>query len=156
MDSEGPTGFTCQSFTALSLDPPLVLFCPAKSSSTWQRIERAGRFCANVLADGQREAARQFASKVPDKFEGVEWSPSASGLPLIEEALAWVDAEVETIHDGGDHHVVIGRVLDLGARTTLMPPLLFYRGRFTITEPESGTPELIDTLLAWPRHADWI
>ncbi|HSZ41684.1 MAG TPA: flavin reductase family protein [Trebonia sp.] len=179
-DSAGPAGFTCQSFTALSLDPPLVLFCPGKSSSTWRRIEGAGRFCANVLADGQQEIARQFASRAVDKFDGVAWSPLPSrpdsafapsspdspsspraslppGPPLLDGALAWVDAEVETVHDGGDHWVVIGRVLDLGSSTALgQQPLLFYRGRFTITEPESGTPELIDTLLAWPRHADWI
>jgi 3-hydroxy-9,10-secoandrosta-1,3,5(10)-triene-9,17-dione monooxygenase reductase component len=192
VDSEGPTGFTCQSFTALSLDPPLVLFCPTKSSTTWPRIERAGRFCANVLADEQREVARRFASRAPDKFEGVAWTPVPSpaplpssspspvpslssspvpsgpepasgpdaslpsGPPLLDGAVAWVDAEVETVHDGGDHWVVIGRVLDLGTDAALSPPLLFYRGRFTITQPESGTPELIDTLLAWPRHADWI
>jgi 3-hydroxy-9,10-secoandrosta-1,3,5(10)-triene-9,17-dione monooxygenase reductase component len=172
VDSDGPAGFTCQSFTALSLDPPLVLFCPTKTSSTWPRIERAGRFCANVLTDVQRETARQFASKVPDKFAGVAWSPLPSepdsgpdsplpsgppGPPLLDGALAWVDAEVETVHDGGDHYVVIGRVLDLGTTAALgQQPLLFYRGRFTITEPESGGPELIDTLLAWPRHADWM
>lgn len=162
-DADGPAGFTCQSFTALSLDPPLVLFCPAKTSGTWRRIECAGRFCANVLTDGQRDLARQFASQVPDKFEGVTWSPLPpagtpllQGPPLLAGALAWVDASVETVHDAGDHYVVIGRVLDLGTDAVLDPPLLFYRGRFTITEPESGTPELIDTLLAWPRHADWI
>ncbi|MGH3167800.1 MAG: 3-hydroxy-9,10-secoandrosta-1,3,5(10)-triene-9,17-dione monooxygenase reductase subunit [Trebonia sp.] len=157
VDSAGPAGFTCQSFTALSLDPPLVLFCPAKSSGTWRHIEEAGRFCANVLADGQRELARRFASRMPDKFEGVGWSESASGLPLLDGGLAWVDASVETVHDGGDHWVVIGRVLDLDSSAVLgQPPLLFYRGRFTATEPESGGPELVDTLLAWPRHADWI
>jgi 3-hydroxy-9,10-secoandrosta-1,3,5(10)-triene-9,17-dione monooxygenase reductase component len=172
-DSDGPAGFTCQSFTALSLDPPLVLCCPGKTSTTWRRIEAAGRFCANILADGQREIARRFASRAADKFDGVAWSalppapplapsappsrPDSAGPPLLDGVLAWVDAEVETVHDGGDHYVVIARVLDLGSSATPgLQPLLFYRGRFTITEPESGTPELIDTLLAWPRHADWI
>jgi 3-hydroxy-9,10-secoandrosta-1,3,5(10)-triene-9,17-dione monooxygenase reductase component len=155
LDDEGPAGFTCQSFTAVSLDPPLVLFCPSKSSGTWRRIERAGRFCANVLADDQRDLARLFASRSPDKFAGIPWSPLPSGLPLLDGALAWVDATVETVHDAGDHHVVIGRVLGLGTAVA-GPPLLFYRGRFTVTEPETGTPEVVDTLLAWPRHADWI
>jgi 3-hydroxy-9,10-secoandrosta-1,3,5(10)-triene-9,17-dione monooxygenase reductase component len=161
-DSDGPAGFTCQSFTALSLDPPLVLFSPSKTSTTWRRIEATGRFCANILADGQREIARRFASRAADKFDGVAWSalpsrPDSIGPPLLDGVLAWVDAEVETVHDGGDHYVVIARVLDLGSSSSLgQQPLLFYRGRFTITEPESGTPELIDTLLSWPRHADWI
>jgi 3-hydroxy-9,10-secoandrosta-1,3,5(10)-triene-9,17-dione monooxygenase reductase component len=161
-DSGGPAGFTCQSFTALSLDPPLVLFCPSKTSTTWRRIEATGRFCANILADGQREIARRFASRTADKFDGVTWSslpsrPGSAGPPLLDGVLAWVDAEIETVHDGGDHYVVIARVLDLGSSSPPgQQPLLFYRGRFTITEPESGTPELIDTLLAWPRHADWI
>ena len=194
VDAEGPAGFTCQSFTALSLDPPLVLFCPAKQSATWRRIEGAGRFCANVLADSQRDLARRFASKAADKFDGVAWTPLPSGLngaepssgaespsgsavngaesssgagsssggespsgpPLLDGALAWVDADVETVHDAGDHYVVIGRIRDLGTDATMSPPLLFYRGRFTVTEPESGAPEIVDTLLAWPRHADWI
>lgn len=155
-DSDGPTGFTCQSFSALSLDPPLVLFCPAKSSGTWRRIERTGHFGANILAESHRELARRFASKVPDKFDGVAWSPSPSGSPLLDSALAWVDASVQDVHEGGDHYVVIGRVRDLGTSPRSGDaPLLFYRGRFTATKPESGTPELIDTLLGWPGHNDW-
>lgn len=159
--SEGqPGGFTCQSFAALSLDPPLVLFCPGKSSSTGRRIIDAGRFCANVLADDQRDLARAFASKVPDKFDGVAWSPSSAGLPRLDGAHAWVEGEVETVHDGGDHHLVIGRVTALGVSTVdgqsdgAAPhdPLLFYRGRFTVPEPEGGAPEAVDTLLAWPWH----
>ena len=150
-----PAGFTCQSFGALSLDPPLVLICPSKSSSTGRRIIDAGRFCANVLADSQRDLARGFASKAADKFAGVGWSPSPAGLPLLDGAHAWVDASVETVHEAGDHHLVIGRVTALGIGAVGLP-LLFYRGRFTATEPEGGAPEIVDTLLAWPRHADWM
>ena len=67
----GPAGFACQAFAALSLDPPLVLFCPSRTSATWPVIERAGRFCANVLADGQQELARRFGTRGADKFAGV-------------------------------------------------------------------------------------
>jgi 3-hydroxy-9,10-secoandrosta-1,3,5(10)-triene-9,17-dione monooxygenase reductase component len=163
-----PAGFTCQSFGALSLDPPLVLFCPSRSSSTGRRIIESGRFCANVLADSQRELARVFASKSADKFAGIGWSPSPAGLPLLDGAHAWVDAAVETVHEAGDHRLVTGGVTALGvgadgtgrAASAGPPgagsPLLFYRGRFTATEPESGAPEIVDTLLAWPRHADWM
>ena len=156
-DGAGPAGFTCQSFAAVSLDPPLVLFCPGRSSSTWRRIERAGHFCANVLADEQRELARIFASSGPGKFSGVGWSPAPSGAPLLDGAVAWVAAGVETVHEAGDHYVVIGRVTGLAARRP-GPPLLFYRGRYAATAPGTGEgpPEVVDTLLAWPRHADWI
>ena len=73
VDAAGPAGFACQSFAALSLDPPLVLFCPSRSSATWPRIEPAGHFCANVLADEQRELARVFGAqrRGADKFDGV-------------------------------------------------------------------------------------
>ena len=154
-DSAGPAGFTCQSFGALSLDPPLVLFCPGNASATGRRIMDADRFCANVLADSQRDLARGFAGKAADKFAGVAWSPSPAGLPLLDGAHAWAEATVEAVHDAGDHRLVIGRVTALGVGA-VGQPLLFYRGRFTVPEPEGGAPELVDTLLAWPRHADWM
>ena len=157
VDEDGPAGFTCQSFTALSLEPPLVLFCPSRSSATWPRIARAGHFCANVLTAGQQEVARVFGSSGADKFAGVSWSPSPSGAPILAGALTWVGCTVEAVHEAGDHYVVLGRVTGLGAcdreRT-----LLFYRGRYGMTavEPADRPPEVVDTLLAWPRHADWI
>jgi 3-hydroxy-9,10-secoandrosta-1,3,5(10)-triene-9,17-dione monooxygenase reductase component len=152
-----PAGFACQSCAALSLDPPLVLFCPSRSSATWSRIARAGHFCANVLADEQRELARVFGRSGPGKFAGVRWSPSSSGAPVLDGALTWVGATVEAVHEAGDHHVVLGRVTELGA-CRAGPPLLFYRGRFDVTSARSadGPPEVVDTLLAWPRHTDWM
>ena len=157
LDAAGPAGFTCQSFSAVSLDPPLVLFIPSRASSTWPRIERAGHFCVNVLADGQRELARVFASSAPGKFDGVGWSPSPAGAPVLDGALAWVGADVADVHEAGDHYVVTGRVTGLQA-SRAGPPLLFYRGRYAVTAPGTGDgpPEVVDALLAWPRHADWI
>ncbi len=158
-DAAGPAGFTCQSFAALSLDPPLVLFCPGRSSSTWPRIEEAGHFCANVLADDQRELARVFASSSgggASRFDGVDWSPAPSGAPVLGGVVAWVTAEVAGVHEAGDHYLVTGRVTGLDARRP-GPPLLFYRGRYAVTAPSGdGPPEVVDSLLAWPRHADWI
>jgi 3-hydroxy-9,10-secoandrosta-1,3,5(10)-triene-9,17-dione monooxygenase reductase component len=156
-DEDGPAGFTCQSFTALSLDPPLVLFCPSRSSATWPRIARAGHFCANVLTAGQQELATVFGTTGADKFAGVSWSPSPSGAPILAGALTWVGCMVEAVHEAGDHYVVLGRVTGLGA-VDPERPLLFYRGRYGMTavEPADRPPEVVDTLLAWPRHADWI
>jgi 3-hydroxy-9,10-secoandrosta-1,3,5(10)-triene-9,17-dione monooxygenase reductase component len=158
VDPDGrPAGFACQSFAALSLDPPLVLFCPSRTSATWPRIARAGHFCANVLTAGQRDLARVFGTAGADKFAGVAWSPSASGAPVLAGVLTWVGCEVEAAHDAGDHHVVLGRVTELGP-VSAGAPLLFYRGRYGVTAaaPADSPPEVVDTLLAWPRHADWI
>jgi 3-hydroxy-9,10-secoandrosta-1,3,5(10)-triene-9,17-dione monooxygenase reductase component len=156
-DEGGPAGFACQSFAALSLDPPLVLFCPSRSSATWPRIARAGYFCANVLADGQRELARVFGTSGGDKFAGVAWSPSSSGAPVLDGVLTWAGCAVEAVHEAGDHYVVAGRVTELGG-CRAGQPLLFYRGRYAATaaRPSDGPPEVVDTLLAWPRHADWM
>jgi len=158
IDPDGrPAGFACQSFAALSLDPPLVLFCPSRTSATWPRIARAGHFCANVLTAGQRDLARAFGTAGADKFTGVSWSPSASGVPVLAGVLTWVGCEVEAAHEAGDHYVVLGRVTELGPVST-EAPLLFYRGRYGVTAaaPADSPPEVVDTLLAWPRHADWI
>jgi 3-hydroxy-9,10-secoandrosta-1,3,5(10)-triene-9,17-dione monooxygenase reductase component len=158
VDSGGrPAGFACQSFAALSLDPPLVLFCPSRTSATWPRIARAGHFCANVLTAGQRDLARVFGTGGADKFAGVTWSPSASGAPVLAGVLTWVGCEVEVAHEAGDHYVVLGRVTELGPVGT-GAPLLFYRGRYGVTAATQADspPEVVDTLLAWPRHADWI
>jgi flavin reductase (DIM6/NTAB) family NADH-FMN oxidoreductase RutF len=124
-----PVGFTCQSFVSLSLDPPLVALAPAKSSTSWPRIARAGSFCVNILADDQQAVCRGMAVSGGDKFAGIEWHGAArGGAPVIDGCLAWVDCRVELIHDAGDHELVIGRVLDLG----LAPgaPLLFYKSAF--------------------------
>ena len=160
VDQAQPVGFACQSFAAVSLEPPLVLFCPSRRSATWPRIERVGHFCANVLTDGQRELSRVFgisAATGTDKFAGLRWSPCSSGAPVLEGALTWIGCAVQAVHEAGDHFVVIGRVIELG-ECAPNPPLLFYRGRYAagVRAPEEGPPEVVDPLLAWPRHADWM
>ncbi len=161
-DEREPVGFACQSFAAVSLEPPLVLFCPSRGSVTWPRIQRAGHFCANVLTDGQRELSRIFAVSAAsgaDKFAGLRWSRCSSGAPILEGALTWIGCAVEAVHEAGDHYVVIGRVAELGECGANQNPLLFYRGRYAVTaaaSPAEGPPEVVDTLLAWPRHADWM
>jgi 3-hydroxy-9,10-secoandrosta-1,3,5(10)-triene-9,17-dione monooxygenase reductase component len=159
-DEDGPAGFACQAFAAVSLDPPLVLFCPSRSSATWPRIERAGHFCVNVLAADQRGLARIFgvsAAAGTGKFAGVGWSPSTAGAPVLDGALTWMACAVEAVHEAGDHVAVLGRVTELGP-CRAGSPLLFYRGRYaeTAARPAEGPPEVADTLLSWPRHADWI
>ncbi|MGF2953520.1 3-hydroxy-9,10-secoandrosta-1,3,5(10)-triene-9,17-dione monooxygenase reductase subunit, partial [Mycobacterium sp. THU-M116] len=103
---EAPVGFACQSFAALSLDPPLVLFCPTRVSRSFQAIEASGRFCVNVLTEKQKHVSARFGSKEPEKFAGIGWRPSELGSPIIEGSLAYIDCTVASVHDGGDHFVV--------------------------------------------------
>src|SRR3954468_7327609 len=72
--SEGPVGMAANSVTSVSLDPPLILFCPAKSSSTWPKIREAGSFCVNVMAGHHEVITRQFAAKEADRFSGVDYA----------------------------------------------------------------------------------
>ncbi|GAB2577184.1 flavin reductase family protein [Streptomyces capparidis] len=134
---DGPAGFACQSFTSLSLDPPLVAFAVGRSSTTWPRIARAGAFCVNVLAADQGGLCRAFAVSGGDKFAGVEWSPApATGSPLLAGVLAWVDCAVHAVHTGGDHLIVVGRVRALGTPPDDSgEPLLFFQGRFGAFAP---------------------
>lgn len=133
---EGPTGFTAQSFHCLSLDPPLVTFFPGKDVASWPGIETAGSFGVSILGEDQEALCRTFASKGADKFEGVGWRPGKStGAPILDGALAWFEARIEAIHDGGDHYIVVGRVVDLDVTEVDTGPLLFYRGGFGRFEP---------------------
>jgi len=134
MSDGEPVGMTCQSFSSVSLTPPLVLFCPAKTSRAWPLMERAGHFCVNLLADGQDELSNLMASKGIEKFGDVGWSPSKTGAPLIDGVLGYVDCTIHAVHEAGDHYVVIGRVQDLGFGDSgpgaAPAPLTFYRGRY--------------------------
>jgi 3-hydroxy-9,10-secoandrosta-1,3,5(10)-triene-9,17-dione monooxygenase reductase component len=131
--AEGPLGFTCQSFSSLSLDPPLVAFAPARSSRTWPRLRAIGRFCVNVLAEGQDAVSQNFARSGDDKFTGVRWTPSAHGSPVLDDVVAWIDGELWAEYDGGDHTIVVARVLDLGAHADRRP-LLFHRGTYGLLD----------------------
>ena len=135
-----PVGMTCQSFSSVSLDPPLVMFCPAKTSRAWPLMRAAGFFCVNFLSEGQREVSNAMASKGADKFEDVRWQPAETGAPLLEGVLGYVDCTVETVHEAGDHYIVVGRVrqLALGDERAVdvddVAPLLFHRGAYTRPE----------------------
>ncbi|GGW60612.1 flavin reductase family protein [Streptomyces caelestis] len=129
---DSPAGFACQSFTSLSLDPPLVAFMVGRTSTTWPRIATAGVFCVNVLAAHQSELCRAFAVSGADKFAGVAYDAApVSGSPRLSGAVAWIDCAIHAVHTGGDHLIVVGRVDALGtAADDPDGPLLFHRGRF--------------------------
>ena len=154
-DQDGPAGFACQAFAALSLEPPLVLFCPSRTSGTWRRIARAGVFCANVLAASQRETARTFGRPGPSRFDGIGWEPAGNGAPVLDGVITWAACTVRDAYEAGDHYLVTGEVAELGPCRP-GEPLVFYRGRFGAPDPVTGPPEVVDTLLSWSRHWDWI
>ncbi|MBF6214502.1 flavin reductase family protein [Nocardia puris] len=139
-EAGAPVGFACQSFAALSLEPPLVLFCPTKASRSWAAIEKSGRFCVNILAEEQQPVCARFGSRESDKFAGIDWRASDLELPLLDDALATIQCTVDSVVDGGDHYIVIGRVRALSESTDSGRPLLFYRGQYTAIEPEKTTP----------------
>jgi len=123
-----PVGFTCQSFAALSLDPPMVILAPSRSSTSWPRIREAGAFCVNILEEHQEALSRTFAVSGGDKFDGIGWKPGLTGAPVLEGSLAMVECRLGEIFDGGDHELVTGLVvaMDVGEGG----PLLFYRSGF--------------------------
>jgi 3-hydroxy-9,10-secoandrosta-1,3,5(10)-triene-9,17-dione monooxygenase reductase component len=126
----GPVGLCVGSFSSGSLDPPLVAFFAGVQSNSWPRIEAAGHYCVNILAEDQEEIARVFAGKGDDKFAGIGWRPSvATGAPVLNGVLAWIDTRIEAVHEAGDHWIVVGRVLDLEIGHE-GGPLVFFRGGF--------------------------
>ncbi|MDI3422084.1 flavin reductase family protein [Streptomyces luteolus] len=130
-EADSPAGFACQSFASLSLDPPLIAFMVARTSTTWPRIARAGAFCVNVLGAEQGELCRGFAVSGGDKFAGVDHTPApVSGAPRLSGVPAWLDCTIHAVHTGGDHLIVVGRVDALDAVAEGGEPLLFHRGRF--------------------------
>ncbi|WHU47882.1 flavin reductase family protein [Gordonia sp. L191] len=152
-----PAGFACQSFAALSLDPPLVLFCPQKTSRTWSVIEQRGAFCVNVLSNRQQDVSANFGAPREDKFSGVVWDPSPAGLPVIRHCLTWAECTIEQVADGGDHHIVIGRARTLG-EVLQDKPLLFYRGGYLSTEHPRVTPAQaeLENFLTWTGGDTWL
>jgi 3-hydroxy-9,10-secoandrosta-1,3,5(10)-triene-9,17-dione monooxygenase reductase component len=129
LQGETPVGMTCQSFTSVSLDPPLVAFLPMKTSRAFAAIRLSRRFCVNFLAADQTDLSNSFASLAEDKFDGVAWKPTNTGMPLLEGTVGWVDCVVHGVHEAGDHYLVIGKVEDLG-QGDATKPLLFHQGRY--------------------------
>jgi 3-hydroxy-9,10-secoandrosta-1,3,5(10)-triene-9,17-dione monooxygenase reductase component len=118
-----PVGMTVSSFTSVSADPPLVLFCPARGSGTWATIAPTGRFLLNVLAADQHAVAAAFAQPGP-AFPDVTHHLDVDGLPVLDGVVAAARCTTEAVHPGGDHDVVVARVDQVG--TGLGAPLAFW------------------------------
>lgn len=124
-----PRGLSVGTFVPVSLVPPLVGFFVDTASTSWPPIAGVGAFAISILSADQAGLSRQFAVSSSDKFAGVDWHPAPSGHPVIAGSVAWVDCELGSQTEAGDHVFVLGRVLDLGVETGGVP-LLHHRGGY--------------------------
>ena len=124
-----PAGLTVNSFTSVSLDPPLLLVCIAKRAASAAALTAASHFAINVLQTGQQPASIRFATRDEDRFETTKWACGEAGAPILEESLGVFECERFAVYDGGDHHILVGKVVKASFDASL-DPLLYFRGRY--------------------------
>ena len=132
-----PVGMAVNSMTSVSLAPPLVLVCPARTSTTWPAIRAAGEFCISVMAGHHEQISRTFSAHGVDRFQGVSWHARMGG-PALDEAVAWLDCRLSEEHPAGDHTIVVCEVLAAESSEPAWAPLVFFRGRYgSFVEPSA-------------------
>jgi flavin reductase (DIM6/NTAB) family NADH-FMN oxidoreductase RutF len=127
-----PRGLTVNAFSAVSLNPPLALVCIDKSSNTLPAVQHTNGFTANILASGREALARRMATKLSDKFDGLEWRRSetnAGGPILVADTAAYAVCTLEDTMEAGDHWILIGAVID-GAHERGMEPMIYSRRQY--------------------------
>jgi flavin reductase (DIM6/NTAB) family NADH-FMN oxidoreductase RutF len=124
-----PFGLTANSFTSVSLEPPLLLVCVHKEAQCAAAMTRADHFAVNVLQTGQQPASIRFSTRHDDRFGPNDWSPGELGAPVLKESLGVFECRRNAVHDGGDHHILIGEVMKASFDPSL-DPLLFFRGKY--------------------------
>jgi flavin reductase (DIM6/NTAB) family NADH-FMN oxidoreductase RutF len=130
VDPEGrPLGLTANSFTSVSLEPPLLLVCVHKKAASADALIGASHFAVNVLQTGQQPASIRFSTRVEDRFHETPWSGGEFGPPILKDSLGVFECERFGVHDGGDHHILVGQVLKASFDASL-DPLLYFRGRY--------------------------
>jgi flavin reductase (DIM6/NTAB) family NADH-FMN oxidoreductase RutF len=139
-------GMTANSFGSVSLAPPLVMFCPARSARAFEVYATTRYFSASTLRRDGRAVSERFAQAGAGKWQGVRHRIGATGVPLLEGALATFECEVEARHDGGDHLIVVGRVLAVDVPEQA-EPLVFFRSHYRELAPVGGADYA--TFLEW-------
>ncbi len=129
MTDRGPLGMTVNSFTSVSLDPPLVLWSPARKSARFPAFEAASHFAVHILSQDQQELADIFSKSGIEAFDDLEYTHGIGDVPLLNGCTARFECSHAAGYDGGDHLIVVGEVLRISACEE--PALLFYRGEFT-------------------------
>ena len=130
LENDALVGLAAQSFASLSLDPPLVSFSPAKTSTSWPRIRAVGGFCVNILAADQQTVSDAFAQA--GKAADVGWRRSPTGTPILGAAMAYVDCALAAEHDAGDHTIAVGSVRGFDILRPDAQPLLYFRGGYGV------------------------
>lgn len=143
-DEHGNAGMTVGTFTSISLEPPLVGFFVDSRSSTLGRLRETGSFTVNLLNDNQQDICYAFARPSENRFDGVPLRAGGFRHPRLADAVGWVECEVDSTAVLGDHHAVIGRVLELDIPTLPRSPLVFFRGQLCQLDPRT-----------LPRHGAW-
>ena len=135
-DSAGRAmGITVNSFSSVSLDPPLVLFCLLRDSDTLPMLQASGRFSVNILAQAQQDISNRLAKKGgPEKMEPVPTFTATTGAPIIKDTLGWLDCQTWNVYDGGDHVIVVGRIV-AAAVGEAQPPLLYFQSAYRTLPP---------------------
>ena len=130
LSGEGqPAGLTVNSFTSVSLDPPLLLVCLAKVAASATVLIEASHFAVNVLQTGQQPASIRFSTRDEDRFGATPWSCGEAGAPILADSLGVFECERFAVYDGGDHHILVGEVIKASFDASL-DPLLYFRGRY--------------------------
>lgn len=126
--ASGFIGMTANSFSSVSMSPPLVLWCPAKGSSRYTHFAQAQHFAIHVLGAEQQDLAMAFA-RSGDAFDGLDVAVNAQGTPILQDCLARIECTTHGLHDAGDHSIMVGRVVSAALREGA--PLIFSQGTFT-------------------------
>lgn len=134
-------GTAVNAFSAVSQDPPLLLVCLDRGSRSLEAIRASGFFAVNILSDAHMDVVRRFASKsADDRFRDVDYSATTTGAPILGGSVAWFDCQVHAIHEGGDHEIVVGHVLEVGSDKAAAP-LAYHRGNIWCLDPGEPVPE---------------
>lgn len=123
-----PVGITVNSFTSVSLEPPLVLFCLRRESGMRAAVRDTGFFAVNILTEDQQQISRTFASRDESRFDAVDCTADRNGMPVLVDALAHLGCRLEREIDAGDHLLILGEVTEVGVLRGDEPPLTFFRG----------------------------
>lgn len=128
-DDGEPAGLTVNSFTSVSLDPPLLLVCIAKDAASAEPLIAASNFAINVLQTGQQPASIRFSTRDQDRFGATPWSCGEAGAPILKDSLGVFECERFAVYEGGDHHILVGQVVKASFDASL-DPLLYFRGKY--------------------------
>ncbi len=127
-----PVGLTINSFSSVSLEPPLVLWSLARTSRSFEVFRDAQHWAVHILAADQQSLSQRFSRPAEDRFAGLDWSAGQGGAPLIEGCAARLQCRIRSMHEGGDHVIFVGEVLHLSRHSR--PPLAYHAGRYAAVQ----------------------